>query len=330
MTKVGNSRATAGQSLPAIIKEPFNMIRNFLFHRVNPNRDKLWDPMDTALFEKCIKHIRNKYEVILLEDLVFSDKLHLKNKFATLMFDDGYKDNIQFAIPVLDKYKCKASFYVVTDCIDKNSLTWTHILEYLFQFTNKSEINIDFDFFPVELKTEKLNTLEDRISYVKKLKPFLKKLPHFERALVLERIAETYSDIELPKLMMNWDDLKKLRESGHYIGSHTVTHCMLGTMDNELEIKKELSESGNRIKEELGYFPITISYPVGSFNVTTKKLAKEAGYKIGVAVKQDIYNPEKDDFFEISRIELYNEPWWKTRLRISNTLENIKTLIRYK
>ena len=39
---------------------------------------------------------------------------------------------------------------------------------------------------------------------------------------------------------------------------------------------------------------------------------------------------QKDDLFEVSRIELYNEPWWKTRLRITNTLENIKSLIRYK
>jgi peptidoglycan/xylan/chitin deacetylase (PgdA/CDA1 family) len=306
------------------------MIRNFLFHRVNPNRDKLWDPMDTVLFEKCIKYISNKYEVVLIEDLVFSDKLHLKNKYATIMFDDGYKDNIEFAAPILYKYKCKASFYVVTECIDKNLATWTHILDHLFQFTNKSKINIDFDFFPAELKTENLDTLEDRIGYVKKLKPFLKKLSHYDRNLVLERIVETYSDVELPKLMMNWYDLKKLRESGHYIGSHTVTHCMLGTMNNEEEIKKELLESGNRIKEELGYFPITISYPVGSYNESTKKLANETGYKIGLAVKQNIYNPKKDDFFEVSRIELYNESWWKTRLRISNSLENIKTLIRYK
>jgi hypothetical protein len=34
--------------------------------------------------------------------------------------------------------------------------------------------------------------------------------------------------------------------------------------------------------------------------------------------------------FEVSRIELYNEPWWKTRLRITNILENIKSLIHYK
>ncbi len=306
------------------------MIRNFLFHRVNPIRDVLWDPMDPTLFETCIKYISKKYEVVLIEDLVFSDKLNSKNKYATIMFDDGYKDNIDYAAPILEKYKCKASFYVVTDCIDTNIPTWTQILEHLFQFTNRTEINIDFDFLPDEFKVKHLNSREERINYINKLKPVVKKLSHYNRNLVLERIKESYSDIEMPKLMMNWNDLSKLRDAGHYIGSHTITHCMLGSMTDEQEIKNELVESGNRIKKELGYFPISISYPVGSYNETTKKLSQEVGYKLGLAVKQNIYNPQKEDVFEISRIELYNEPWWKTKLRISNSLENFKSLIGYK
>ena len=61
----------------------------------------------------------------------------------------------------------------------------------------------------------------------------------------------------------------------------------------------------------------------------TKQLAEKAGYKIGLAVKQNVHNPQKDDLFEVSRIELYNESWWKTRLRITNTLENIKKTLCY-
>jgi peptidoglycan/xylan/chitin deacetylase (PgdA/CDA1 family) len=305
-------------------------MRNFLFHRVNPTRDRLWDPMDIALFDKCIQFISQKYEVVLMEDFVSTDNLHERNRVASIMFDDGYKDNIEYAIPILDKYNCKASFYVVTDCIDSNKLTWTHILEYLFQKTSIVDISIDFDFLPEEFRVKKLNNSDERIQYVRKLKPFLKKINHDDRTSVLNRVISTYHDVELPKLMMDWNDLAQLKNAGHYIGSHTVTHCMLGTMNDEKEITNELLNSGNRIKENLGYFPATISYPVGSYNETTKRLSKEAGYKIGLAVKQQMYDPKKDDLFEIPRIELYNEPWWKTRLRITNTLEDIKTMIRYK
>lgn len=311
------------------------MIRNFLFHRVNPNRDKLWDPMSVELFDKCISYISKKYDVMLFEELAFSDKYKNNNtkskkKIATIMFDDGYKDNLEFAAPILKKYNVKASFYVVSDCIDKNIPTWTHILEHLFQFTSIQNIDLNFDFLSEELKVSVLHNHEERMNFVKKLKPFLKKIAHEKREIVLNRVIETYTDIEFPKLMMNWEDLRKLRNEGHYIGSHTVTHCMLGTMVNEDEIISELTVSGKKIEENLGYFPLTISYPVGSFNNTTKDLAKKCGYKIGLAVKQNIHYPLKEDLFEVSRIELYNEPWLKTWLRITNTLENIKSIIRHK
>jgi peptidoglycan/xylan/chitin deacetylase (PgdA/CDA1 family) len=306
------------------------LIKNFLFHRVNPKRDKLWDPMDVALFDKCLKYISETHEVVLIEDLVNSGDLHKKNKFATIMFDDGYKDNIEYAAEILNKYKLKASFYVVTDCIDHNTVTWTHLLEHLFQFTRKTEFNLGASILPKELQVIKLHSVEERMAYAKKIKPYLKTISHNERLNVLEQINEICNDVELPRVMMDWKDLEQLKNAGHYIGSHTVTHAMLGTMADEKEIKRELSVSGNKIKEHLGYFPKTISYPVGSFNETTKRLAKETGYNIGLAVKQDVYDPTKADMFEIPRIELYNEAWWKTRLRITNTLENVKSLIGYK
>jgi peptidoglycan/xylan/chitin deacetylase (PgdA/CDA1 family) len=105
---------------------------------------------------------------------------------------------------------------------------------------------------------------------------------------------------------------------------------MLGTMEKESDIERELQESGNKIKSQLGYFPLTISYPVGSFDEKTKTISQKIGYKIGLAVKQDIFNPIKEDLFEVSRIELYNEPWLKTKMRISNSLENIKKIIHYR
>jgi peptidoglycan/xylan/chitin deacetylase (PgdA/CDA1 family) len=306
------------------------MIRNFLFHRVNPQRDALWDPMDLQLFDKCIAYISKKYKVVLFEDLVESELLNSKNKVATIMFDDGYLDNYEFAASILEKYNCKASFYVVTDSIEKNELTWTHQLEYLFQNTSITDFSINYSFFEDEYHATNLPDLDSKLSYLRKTLPRLKKLKHDQRELFISDLIKKANDIQFPKLMMNWDQVRELRNMGHYIGSHTVTHVMLGTIVDEAIVRKELFESGIKIQQELGYFPKTISYPVGSFNENVKKISKEVGYTIGLAVKQDIYNPKSSDPFEVDRIELYNESWFKTKLRISNRLEQIKKLIKYK
>ena len=305
------------------------MVKNFLFHRVNPQRDVLWGLMDVALFDKCISHISKNYYVVLLEDLVLNQKDFPSNKkYATIVFDDGYKDNIEYALPVLNKYKVKASFYVVTDCIEKNIPTWTYILDYSFQYTNKNSIDLSFDFLPAELRIKEIGTHAARTAYVRKLKPALKKVTHTDRLKVIEIVQRSFDDVEIPRLMMGWNDLLQLKNAGHYIGSHTVSHCMLGTMTSEEEIKKELLNSGEKIREQLGYFPVTISYPVGSYNSHTIQHSKEAGYKIGLAVKQQPYNQTTGNLFEIPRIELYNEPWLKTRLRMEGIAQKFSKLLR--
>lgn len=304
------------------------MVSNFLFHRVNPQRDPLWDPMDVSLFERTINFINKNFIVCQLEDLFNERNMATgKKKWATIVFDDGYKDNIEYAAPILEKYKIKASFYVVTDCIKHNTPTWTYILDFLFRNTATKKLDILFDFVPAALRVKELKDEQLRVNYVKKLKPAMKQLSHENRLQLMDHFSKTFNDVALPKLMMDWNDLRQLQSSGHYIGSHTISHCMLGTMNVETEIKKELSGSGNEIKTQLGYFPKTISYPVGSYNETTIRLSKDAGYEIGLAVKQRKYDPARDNLFEIPRIELYNEPWLKTQMRINGVYGKLSKLL---
>lgn len=306
------------------------MIRNFLFHRVHSRRDPLWDPMDPILFEKCIIHIKKNYEVRIFEELMTSGDFKKKADYATIMFDDGYKDNIDIALPILEKHNVKATFYIVTDCIEKNIPTWTHILEYCFQNFKSKQIHLEFDFLPEGLRKVAFDEKTTPLVYARKLKPELKKIDHSSRNIALQTILKTTKIDQFPKLMMNWDDIKKLISKGHYVGSHTVHHFMLGTIDDENIITKELKESREIIHSKLGFYPKTISYPVGSYNKATITLSQKLGYQFGLAVKQDIFNPDKHSKFEIPRIELYNENWFKTRLRISHLLEKIKFLIRYR
>ncbi|MBK7959199.1 MAG: polysaccharide deacetylase family protein [Bacteroidetes bacterium] len=306
------------------------MVRNFLFHRVSPERDLLWDPMDVKRFDQCISFISKHFEVVLLEDLMGQEKIDSKKKYASICFDDGFKDNIEYAAPILKKHQCKASFYVVTNSIEENIPTWTYMLDYRFQKTDMSRLELKFDFLPQAFSITELPTSKDRRDFAIKLKPFLKKLEHEKRELVLQKIAESFSDVLTPKIMMNWEDLIELKRQGHYIGSHSAHHSMLGTMKHEEDVWRELADSAEMIEKKMGYFPVSISYPVGSYNEMTIALSKKVGYTMGLAVRQDEFHPERDNRFEIPRIELYNEPYWKMYLRMTHILENFKKLVKYR
>ncbi len=306
------------------------VIRNFFFHRVSDNADHFWPPLPTSLFESLVRYITKQFHVVKLEEYMRTGQNEkLRKTPATISFDDGYKDNIEYAVPILDKYKCPASFYVATDCIDKNIPTWTYVVDHLFQNTRIEHLELEMNFVPEIYKSFTFKNQESRLEFGKKLKPWMKNISNDERRQVLCRLQSTLSDVVVPSdKMMNWKDLSEMQVAGFAIGSHSVTHPLLASIKDESELFYELSESAKRIDAELGTFPAAISYPVGSYDERVIACSKRVGYKFGLAVKQQFYNRLNDDIFAIPRVELHHEPMWKCRLRISGVYNWARSKVR--
>jgi peptidoglycan/xylan/chitin deacetylase (PgdA/CDA1 family) len=286
--------------------------------------------MQPALFEKIIRFLTGNFKVVLLEDYLKEPAAFKKEKkLATISFDDGYRDNIEMAAPILLRHRCPASFYVVTDCIDRNIPTWTYITDLFFQQASNKSLLLEDDFVPGFLrKTVWSNDMEAK-EWGRKVKPWMKSLPNPRRLWVMEQMEAQNKGTAPPhKMMMNWSEVKELQDAGFYIGSHSHTHPMLASLTNEEEIENELTISSARIQEKLGQIPATISYPIGSWDERVINAAARSGYRNGLAVEQRFYKPDTDNILAIPRVELYNEPWWKARLRISGLYQTVKKLVR--
>lgn len=305
-------------------------IRNFLFHRVSTETNALWPAVQPVLFEKIIRFLTDNYKVILLEDYLKDPSLYLKEKnLATICFDDGYKDNFDEAAPLLLRYRCPASFYVVTDCIDRNIPTWTYITDLFFQEEANKKLYLENDFVPDFLKRIVWDNSEEANKWGKKVKPWMKYLPNSQRLWVMEQIEKQNSGTTIPRnMMMSWSEVKELREAGFYIGSHSHSHAIFASLDSEEEILDELKISSDIIKDRLGEQPVTISYPSGLWDERALSASLKAGYQFGLSVDQRFYNPKTDNILAIPRVELYNEPWWKVRLRISGLYQKVRKLIK--
>ena len=309
------------------------MVRNFIFHRILPNVGDSKLAIDLNHFEKCIKHISEKYNVILVEDFENNSFTPDKQKpVATLSFDDGYKDNLEYAVPVLEKYNCKGSFYVVSKCVEEQKPIWIHELEYYFKHTHVTKIDLQFPFLPDDMKLTALPQQQTRrMGYFQKLKSWLIKTTPQQREMVYKFLCDHLNDVEIEPLVMSWADLAQLRAAGHYIGAHSHTHTSLtGIVSNE-ELKKEFELPRKLFKEKLGFLPVSFAYPFGFCDNRVKLMAKDSGYQMALAAQwHQLYDVNNHDSFEIPRIALSNEPWWKTKMRISNKIEIIKSVIKYK
>ncbi|MFA5350411.1 MAG: polysaccharide deacetylase family protein [Candidatus Omnitrophota bacterium] len=75
-------------------------------------------------FAKQMEYIKkNGYEVITLDELVsgIKDKKVFRRNKVVITFDDGYKDNFEYAYPVLKRLGFAATIFIITDFMGKGS-----------------------------------------------------------------------------------------------------------------------------------------------------------------------------------------------------------------
>lgn len=90
-----------------------------MLHRVNDH-----DPSDlttpTPVFEEMLRVVTTEYRVRSLPDLIGDLRAgrQIEPLTVSITFDDGYRDDLTVAAPLLLKYRVPATFFVVTGHVD--------------------------------------------------------------------------------------------------------------------------------------------------------------------------------------------------------------------
>jgi hypothetical protein len=122
-----------------------NSILNIMYHGVTKEDSNYFSPRHISChqFERHLKYISKEFDVISISE-AFE---HLKNNFrpkrktVTISFDDGYRNNLYNALPLLEKYNMKATFFISGVCTGEMKIRalWTDIISCL-KFFHKNQI----------------------------------------------------------------------------------------------------------------------------------------------------------------------------------------------
>jgi peptidoglycan/xylan/chitin deacetylase (PgdA/CDA1 family) len=105
---------------------------------------------------------------------------------------------------------------------------------------------------------------------------------------------------------MNWDQINTLKSNGMIIGSHTLSHPNLTTI-NDAKAEMEISDSQKILEKNIGLKITDFCYPSGKYNASTIDLLKKYNYTTATTTKSGIYDSTINNLFEIPRLRMTNE-----------------------
>ncbi len=101
---------------------------------------------------------------------------------------------------------------------------------------------------------------------------------------------------------LTWAQLREMAANGFDVGSHTIHHVYLPSLDKEVQ-KDEIENSKLILEKLLGAKVALFCYPIGGFSDLTKQLLKEAGYTAACTTNRGTDRLNKD-LYELKRVRL--------------------------
>ena len=270
-------------------------------HHVRPPRHYAFQPnrlleVAPAFLEGVLRALRRAKV-----DLVSLDEMHrrlaerdFRRRFVCFTFDDGYRDNLQYALPILQKYDAPFALYLPTSFPDRFGELWWLTLEHAIARSDRISLVMD----GADRRYE-CDSTEAKYALYEHLYWWLRGLDSEDdlRRAVNDLGARYGVDQAAlrDELCMTWSEIEELAADPRAtIGAHTVNHVMLRKA-SDAAVRREMRESASVIEAALGKRPAHFSYPVGDRTSAGPRefgIAAELGFKTAVTTRPGVLFPE--------------------------------------
>ncbi len=257
-------------------------------------------------FRAALSWCKRHYRFVPLSDLVRfrGDRTPL----CAVTFDDGWRDNYRFALPVLRELDIPATVFIVTSKIGAKTPFWQQKLGECFRKANSSNDCRD----ALKASFRDLHDANDFTpALFRRTVSRLKRLPARLREPLIDRVAEQCGvEEQRERLFLNEAEIHAMREHGINFGSHTHTHPVL-TTEEPSDIHAELFDSRERLQQILDEPVLMLSYPNGNWSVEIARMAATVGYRIACTTIHGHTSAHSNEL-ALPRIELPYLPYWST------------------
>jgi peptidoglycan/xylan/chitin deacetylase (PgdA/CDA1 family) len=259
-----------------------------------------------ANFEQQIQYLKKNYTLISFEEAVemMEQRAPIPSNALVITFDDGYRDNYQNAFPILDYYKIPATIFLSVDVIEKGTMLWFDwILEGLRYSKNKV-----LDMRPFYERQYTLGGMEEALNIGEEIIRHGKELSTEKRdeyvQYILEALGITAAELTLPRIMMQWQEIKEMHRRGISFGNHGMTHTILSRLCGKA-LEQEIARGKEIMLDRIGVAGKVFAYPngrPGDWTKEAKEVLRRHGYCCACTLLKGSNYPGYTDSYLLRRV----------------------------
>lgn len=264
-----------------------------MLHRVQPERAAVFSPnarlsITPAYLASLLCSLRATGIDVLSLDAALErvGGQGATRRFVCFTFDDGYRDNLEHALPVFQRFGAPFTVYATTSFAQRTLAPWWDVLEVVVAANSVVRWTSD--------RGSTVYAAADGVSKQRTFEALARRflpLPIAELRRRLRRFACEH-DVSLTQLadrdMCGWPELRAMRDAGVEIGCHTASHACLAN-ETLAEVRRELCSARSQLQAELGGAVRHLAYPYGRREHVGPRefaLARELGFASAVTTRK--------------------------------------------
>jgi len=270
-----------------------------MLHHVRPEKPGDFEPnrilkVTPHFLEQVIRQVRaSGFEIVSLDEAQFRlVEGEYRSPFVCFTFDDGYRDNLEYAYPIFKRHDLPMAVYVPTEYPDRHGDLWWLALEKVIVKVNALSVKIDGS--PRRLRC---GTAAEKDAAFHSVYWWLRSIDEVDARSFVRDLCDSVDfdpDALCNDLMMTWDEIRQLAADPLVtIGAHTRRHYALAKL-TLAEARVEIEESVWRIERETGKLCRHFSYPYGDETSAGPRefaLVKELGLRTAVTTRKGLIHP---------------------------------------
>ncbi len=256
-----------------------------------------------------LREIRRHFEIVHLDSWLkdAQEDRPLPARACAITFDDGWRDNHEFALPVLREAGAPATIFVVTGLIGTHRTFWPNRLARMLHALNGAAPPASWP-APLRANLEILVAARvgERLSRV-----------DLDRAIVL--CKERFGDEQMlqwtqmaagagnaARDLLDWSELHEMACGDLFrIGSHTVSHARFIPSTPADVVEREAADSIHALAERFARVSRVFCYPNGDH--ADGAVSQVARHYTGAVTTVRGWNDASSDRFRLKRISMHDD-----------------------